>query len=148
MQPMNAKYTDIKHCTIVLNAVNLCTMTVFYASVQNKFPTDITKLTLQLTRVCNQNKEHHRLLNGLASRIGLKANDDSETRVTMNTVTETIPRKAKSNVKYGVGYPAAASSFTLDGDAEGAKCGDCALLLQELVDKPSKCLENTSHEGL
>ena len=72
MTVRNVKYTEIERCTIVLNAVsNLRTSTTFYASVQDKFPTDIIKLTLQLNIVCNQDKEHKRLLNDLASMMGL-----------------------------------------------------------------------------
>ena len=63
MTAMTVKHTEIELCTLVLNAINLCTLTAFYTSIQNKFPTDITKLTLRLTRVCDQNKEHTRLLN-------------------------------------------------------------------------------------
>ena len=114
---------------------NLRTSTAFHASVQNKFPTDITKLTFQLTKVCNQNKEHHRLLNDLASWMGLKTKDGSGTCVTLNTATETIPRKATGNGKRGGGFPAAASSAT-----HGR--------MQEVLNKHSKCLENTSHKGL
>ena len=64
---MNTKYTEIELCTIVLNAVNLTVSTAYYAAVQNEFPTDINRLTSQLTRVCDQNKEHKRLLNDFAS---------------------------------------------------------------------------------
>ena len=46
---MNIKYTEIELCTIVLNAVNLTVLTAYYAAVQNEFPTDITRLTAQLT---------------------------------------------------------------------------------------------------
>ena len=49
MSSMNIKYTDIELCTIVLNAVNLTVSTAYYAAVQNEFPTDITRLTAQLT---------------------------------------------------------------------------------------------------
>ena len=73
MAALNVKYTEIELCIIVLNAVNLTVSTAYYASVQNEFPTDITRLTSQLTRVCDQNKEHKRLLNDLASRMGLKS---------------------------------------------------------------------------
>ena len=53
MFAMNMKYTEIKLYTIVLNAVNLTVLTAYYAAVQNDFPTDITRLTAQLTRVCD-----------------------------------------------------------------------------------------------
>ena len=49
MTTINTKYTEIKLCTIALNAVNLNGLTAYYAAVQNEFPTDITKLTAQLT---------------------------------------------------------------------------------------------------
>ena len=91
MAAMNTKYTDIKLCTIVLNAVNLTVSTAYYAAVQNEFSTDITRLTAQLTRVCNQNKEHNRFLNTLASRIGLRNKDSAGNRGSMNSSTETIP---------------------------------------------------------
>ena len=45
MAVMNVKYTEIEFCSIVLSAVYLCTSMVFYASAQNKIPTDITVLT-------------------------------------------------------------------------------------------------------
>ena len=49
MAALNVKYTEIELCTIVLNAVNLTVSTAYYAAVQNEFPTDITRLTAQLT---------------------------------------------------------------------------------------------------
>ena len=49
MTATTGKYLDIEFCTIVLNAVNVCVSTAFYAFVQNKFSTDISKLTQQLT---------------------------------------------------------------------------------------------------
>ena len=61
MSALNVKYTEIELCTIVLNAVNLTVPTAYYAAVQNEFPTDITRLTAQFTRVCNQNKEHKKV---------------------------------------------------------------------------------------
>ena len=75
MFAINIKYTEIKLCTIILNAVNVTVLTVYYTDVHNEFPTDITRLTAQLTRVCDQNREHKRLLNDLASRMGLKTNN-------------------------------------------------------------------------
>ena len=93
---MNVKYTDIKHFTI-FNAIAICTATAFYTFVQNEFPTDTTKLTLQLTTVCNLNKEHHRLINNLASRIGVKNKDGSGNCVSMSTGMEIIPRKNNKN---------------------------------------------------
>ena len=49
MSAMNIKHTEIELCTTVLNAVNLTVSTTYYAAVQNMFPTDITRLTAQLT---------------------------------------------------------------------------------------------------
>ena len=127
MAAMNTKYTEIELCTIVLNAVNLTVLTAYYATVQNEFPTDINRLTSQLTRVCDQNKEHKRLLIDLASRMGLKTKDGTGNRVSMNTSTETIPRKTKGQ-KRGGGNPAASpGGATHGGDANGAKGGGCAL---------------------
>ena len=100
--------------------------------MQNKFPTDIIKLTLQLTRVCNHNKEHNRLLNDLASRMGLKTKDGPGNRVSMNSATETIPGKTKGN-----GSPAAASSAIYGGDAEGAKGRDCTLFKKSCTKSPN-----------
>ena len=45
----NVKYSDIELYTIVLNAVNVHVSTAFYALVQIEFPTEISKLTHQLT---------------------------------------------------------------------------------------------------
>ena len=127
MVAMNTKYTEIELCTIVLNAVNRTVSTAYYAAVQNEFPTDINRLTSQLTRVCDQNKEHKRLLNDLASRMGLKTKDGTGNRVGMNTSTEAIPRKTKDR-KRGGGNPAANSGgATHGGDASSAKGGGCAL---------------------
>ena len=56
--------------------------------------------------MCDQNKEHLRLLNDLASRMGLKK-DASGNRVSMNTATELIPSKAKG--KRGGGTPVTAA---------------------------------------
>ena len=124
---MNIKYTEIELCTIVFNAVNFTVLTASYAAVQNEFPTDIKRLTAQLTRVCDQNKEHKRLLNDLASQMRLKTKDGAGNRVSMNTSTETIPCKSKDR-KRGGGTPAASpGSAAHGGDAEGAKGGGCAL---------------------
>ena len=71
MTAMNAKYTKTSFAPIFSNAVNYRTLTAFYASAQNKFPTDITRLTSQLTRIYDQKKEHTRLLTDLASRVVL-----------------------------------------------------------------------------
>merc|ERR1712194_396732 len=104
MFALNIKYAEIELCTIVLNAVNLTVSTAYYAAVQNEFPTDITRLTSKLTRVCDQNKEHKRLLNDMVARLGLKPKDR----------------------KRGGGTPAAASGAN-GGDAnKGARCGGCA----------------------
>ena len=72
MSIMNTDCTKIKLRTILLNAVNLCTLAAFYASVHSSLPTDTTTLTLQSTRVCGQNKEHRRLINDFTSRLGLQ----------------------------------------------------------------------------
>ena len=50
--------------------------------------------------MCNQNKEHHHILNDLASRMGLKK-DAFGNCVNINTAMEVVPRKAKG--KRGVG---------------------------------------------
>jgi hypothetical protein len=69
----NVRYLDIELCIIILNAVHIRVSTAFCVLVQKNIPTDISKLTQQLTRVCDQKKEHHwLLLNDLASRLGLK----------------------------------------------------------------------------
>ena len=67
--------------------------------MQNKFPINIKKLALQMTSVCNQNKEHCRLINNLAFGIELNNKDVSETCVSMNITNEVIPRKAEGNGK-------------------------------------------------
>ena len=72
MTAINVKYSYIELCTIVLNAVNARVSTAVYALVQSEFPTNISKLTQQLTRVCDQNKEHRLLLDDLTSRMELK----------------------------------------------------------------------------
>jgi hypothetical protein len=128
MAAMNVKYTEVELCTIVLHAVNLRTSTAYYASVQNEFPTDLTRLTQQLTRVCDQNKEHKRLLNDLASRMGVKVKDGPGSRATMNSATEAIPRKEKGKGKRGGGKPPpASSSAKRGGDANSALGQGCAL---------------------
>jgi hypothetical protein len=127
MTAMNVKYTEVELCTIVLHAVNLRTSTAYYASVQNEFPTDLTRLTQQLTRVCDQNKEHKRLLNDLASRMGVKVKDGPGSRGTMNSATEAIPRKQKGNGKRGGETPAASSSAKRGGDANSASGQGCTL---------------------
>ena len=129
MSAMNIKYTEIELCSIVLNAVHLTVSTAYYAAVQNEFPTDITRLTAQLTRVCDQNKEHKRLLNDLASIVGLKTKDGAGNRGSMNSSTEAIPRKPKDR-KRGGGTPAAAPSSATRGgninnDARGGGCVLC-----------------------
>ena len=137
MAAMNSKYTESELCTIVLNVDNLGTPRAFYASVQTKFPTDITKLTLQLTRVCDQNKEHKRLPNGVASRMGLKTKDGPGNRVSMNNATETILSKTKDNRKCGGGSPAAISSATRGGDAEQENGGGCSLCKKHSTNSPT-----------
>ena len=92
---MTIKYTEIELCTIVLNVVNLTVSTACYEAIQDEFPTDITRLTAQLTRVCDQHKEHKRLLKDLATRLGLKNKDGAGNCGGMNSATEAIPRKSK-----------------------------------------------------
>ena len=84
----------------------------------------ISKFTQQLTRVCDQNKEHRRLLNDLAYRMWLKK-DASGNWVSMNTAMEVIPRKAKGK-RWG-GTPAAVGSVTRGRDTNGLTRGGCAL---------------------
>ena len=128
MTAMNVKYTEIELCTIVLNAVNLRTSTAYFASVQNEFPTDLTKLTQQLTRVCDQNKEHKRMLNDLASRMGLKNNGSGTGNCgTMSSANEPIPRKQKGNGKRGGETSTAASSTGRGGNATSAGEKGCTL---------------------
>ena len=62
--------------------------------MQDKFPADITELTLQLTRICAQYKEYRRL-NHLSFEMKLNAKDGSITRDSMATAVEVIPRKPK-----------------------------------------------------
>ena len=95
------------------------------------------KVELQLTRICDQNKEHKRLLNNLASRMGLKSQDGTENRRGMNSARETIPCKIKDNGKCGDGTPAAASSATCSGDADGAKDGGCAFCKKYSTHSPN-----------
>ena len=96
----------------------------FYTSVQNNFPTDISKLMQQLTWVCDWNKEHRRYLNDLASTMGLKK-VASGNQVRMNTAAEVIPRSAKGKRRGRT--PAAASSATCIWDTGSATWGWCAL---------------------
>ena len=118
---MNATYTEIELFIIVLNAVNLTVLTTFYAAVRNEFPTNITKLTVQLTRVCDQNKEHKILLNDLTFSMGLKTRVGPGDRASMNSATEATPCKIK-NRKRGGGSPATATnSVTCGGYANGAR---------------------------
>ena len=102
--------------------------TAYCAAVQKEFPTDITRLTAQLTRVCDQNKEHKRLLTGFASRMGLKTKDGAGNRASMNCVMEAIPRKSKDQ-KRGGEAPAAVSSTTHGRNANNvdARGGGCTL---------------------
>ena len=79
---------------------------------------------MQLTTVCNQNREHHRLIHDISSRMGIKW-DGPENRVSMNIATETIPRKAKGKRRDRT--PAAASSAARGGNANGAKGEGCTL---------------------
>ena len=59
--------------------------------------------------------------------MGLKTKDGAGNRVSMNTSTETIPRKSKDR-KRGGGTPSASpGGATHGGDAKGAKGGGCAL---------------------
>ena len=62
--------------------------------MQDKFPADITELTLQLTRICDQKKEYRRL-NHLSFEIKLNAKDGSITRDGMSTAVEVIHEKPK-----------------------------------------------------
>ena len=137
MSAMNVKYTEIKICIIVLNAVNLNMLTAFYAAVQNEFPTDITKLTLQLTRVCNQNKEHKRLLSDLASRRELKSKVGPGNQASMNSATEAIHRKTEGNGKYGGKSPATVRSDTRRRGSNDAKGWGCALCKKYLTNSPN-----------
>ena len=101
--------------------------TVYYAAVHNEFPTYVTRLTAQLNRVCNQNKDHKRLLNDLTSRLGLKTMDGARNCASVNSATEVIPLKSK-DLKCGGGPPAAANSATRGGNANNdARGGGCAL---------------------
>jgi hypothetical protein len=144
MTAMNVKYTEIELCSIVLNAVNLRTSTAYYASVQNEFPTDITRLTLQLTRVCDQNKEHKRLLQDLAARMGLKSADGSGNRGSMNSTTEAIPRKQKGNGKSGGKPSAASSSAKRGGNADHAK-GGVVTYVRNILQSPLMLGDLTPH---
>ena len=117
MSAMNIKYTEIELCTIVLNAVNFTVSTVYYTAVQNEFPTDITRLTAQLTRVCDQNKEHKRLPSDLTSKMGLKIKDGAGNRGSVNSAMEAILCKTK-DVKCGGGSPDAAASSVARGAVE------------------------------
>ena len=94
----------------------------------NECPTDITRLTAKLTRVSHQNKEHKRVLDNLASRMGLNATVGAGNRASMNSSTESIPHTAKDQ-NGGGGAPAAASSATRGGnandDTRGGGCGMC-----------------------
>ena len=74
--------------------------------------------------MCDQNKEHHWLLNDLASRLGPKK-DASGNFASMNTATDVIPRKIKGKCRGGT--PAAASSATISGDAGRATGSGCAV---------------------
>ena len=127
MSATKVEYSDIELWTIILNAVNVCVSTVFYASVQNKFPTEILKLAQQLNWVCDQNKKHRQLLNDLASRMGLKK-DASGICVSVNTATDVIPRKTKG--EHGDKIPAAAGSATHNRDADGTTWRGYALCKQ------------------
>ena len=82
---------------------------MFYVLVQNIVPSDIINLTLQVTRGCDQNKEHLRMITDLASILGLKKRDSSGMWVSVNTTNEVIPRKPKGNGKQGSTHTAAGS---------------------------------------
>ena len=117
--------------------MNLTLPTAYYAAVQNEFPTDITRLTAQLTRVCDQNKEHKRLLNELAPIMGLKTNDGNGNRASMNIATDAVPLKTKDR-KRGGGSPAAVSSATRGRNASNdAKGGGCALCKKYNTNSPN-----------
>ena len=128
MSAMNIMYTEIELCNIALNAVNLTVLTAYYTAVQNGFPTDIRRLTVQLTRVCNRNKEHKRLLDDLTSQMGLKTKDGTGNRGSMNSSTEVIPRKAKDQ-KHGGETPAASPGGVMHGgdSNKGTKGGGYTL---------------------
>ena len=131
MHTIQGDYTDIALCTIVLSAVNLCTLLAIYASVQNKFLTDITMLSLQSTRVFDKNKEYLWLLNDSASRVELKTNDSYETRVSVNTATKTI--LVSQRVMESTGSLSARRSR----DAQGVKSRDYAIRKKYLRNPPT-----------
>ena len=104
--------------------MNLTVLTTYYAAVQNEFPTDITRLTAQLTRVCDQNKEHKRLLNDLASRMVLKTKDGAGNCGSMNSSTEAIPCKPKDRKRRGGTPVANPGSATRGGNINNKAKGD------------------------
>ena len=137
MSVMNTKYTEIELCTTVLNAVNITVLTACFAAVQNEFPIDITKLNVQLTRVCDQNKEHKRLLNDLASKMRLKTNVGPEDQASMNSAREALLCKTKDR-KCGGRFPASATSSTTRGrNTNDTKGGGYALCKKYSTNSPN-----------
>ena len=72
MPAMSTKFNKLELCTIVLHAIVLRISTAFYAAVHNEFPTEITRLTTRLKSVCDQNKEHHRMIKKFSQQDGPK----------------------------------------------------------------------------
>lgn len=114
---MITKLTELKLCTIVLHVVPLHISKRLYASVQNKFPTDITKLTTQLTRRCNHTKEHCCMLNDLTSNIVLKRPAaGSVTCTSMNIARKVISKKLDGTQRRGSVNTEATSTVGHGGD--------------------------------